>query len=438
MPDTPAVTFGDGVAVVALVFVVLGSSLLVDPGAYASFDAPKRLVALGGACVAVFAAFGLGRRRVRLPETWRAMPSAARIALLALSFGLSWCGVSALLSPLRSMSLDGFRTIVLYSLLLPVGASRAVARGKGLLVAALLAGTAVNAAISIAQSRGVSLFRLQTFGTRNETGALVGNVGYLALALAFGGVLALGLALSVRSIAARAAAIGVLLLFLAGLVVNPNLTALVSLAAGGTVLVAARFGRRSILAIVAVVAALGAAATLAAPLRQRVAKAVGMARTGDWDRLTTYRTGAWAAALEMARERPLVGWGPGTYATEFVPHRLQAEIRARRRYVNPLLTSSYSEAHCDYLQAFAETGIPGGLAAIAAFGALVAALARRVRALPVLRPEGAILLGILAAGAAAALTWFPLQRPISAAPLLLAAGRGWRIAAGFREETVVP
>ncbi len=163
-----------------------------------------------------------------------------------------------------------------------------------------------------------------------------------------------------------------------------------------------------------------------------------MIRAGDWDRLTTYRTGAWAAALEMARERPLTGWGPGTYATEFVPHRLKAEIRTRRRYVNPLLTSSYSEAHCDYLQAFAETGIPGGLAAIVAFGALATALARRIATLPALRPEGAILLGILAAGAAAALTWFPLQRPISAAPLLLAAGRSWRLAAGNREETSLP
>jgi len=36
-------------------------------------------------------------------------------------------------------------------------------------------------------------------------------------------------------------------------------------------------------------------------------------------------------------------------------------------------------------------------------------------------------MAILGAGAAAALTWFPLQRPISAIPLLLAAGRAWRI-----------
>ena len=39
-----------------------------------------------------------------------------------------------------------------------------------------------------------------------------------------------------------------------------------------------------------------------------------------------------------------------------------------------------------------------------------------------------MLAALLATGAAAALTWFPLQRPITAVPILLAAGRAWRVA----------
>ena len=44
-------------------------------------------------------------------------------------------------------------------------------------------------------------------------------------------------------------------------------------------------------------------------------------------------------------------------------------------------------------------------------------------------PETAVLLAILAAGATGALTWFPLQRPVTAVPLLLAAGRAWKVSA---------
>jgi O-antigen ligase len=321
--------------------------------------------------------------------------------------------------------------VALYLLFVPLGASRAFVRGRALLVAAFLGASALNAAISLLQSRGVQPFRLQTFGTRNETGALAGNVGYLALTAALASVLSLGIVIAARRRFLRLLAGAVLLLLVGTLVVNRNLTALASAAAGTAALLIALFGRRSLPAMGAVLVVLVLAVFGIPALRQRASEVLSAARAGDWDRLTTYRTGAWAAALEMTHERPITGWGPGTYAAEFVPHRLKADIRARRRFVNPLLTSSYSEAHCDYLQAFAEVGIPGGVAALVAAGALLVGVRRetRSRASPA---EAAILLGFLVAGAAAALTWFPLQRPISAAPLLLAAGRGWRLAAAER------
>lgn len=426
------------VAVAALVALILGTSLLVDPTAYASFDAPKRLIALCGVSLAALAVFGLGARPRTGRPTWADVPAAPRIALLAAVGALLWASLSAAISPDRAVALDSLRTILGFCLLLPLGACALVARRRNLLLAALIAAATVNAALSLLQSRGTSLFRLQTYGTRNATGALAGNVGYLALSLAFAAVLALGILVASRRTRTRILALAALLLFLAGLFVNRNLTALVALVVGGFLFLILYFGRRSLLPVLAVIVAFGLASLLVAPLRQRVGDAVQMVRGGDWDRLTTYRTGAWAAALEMTRERPLAGFGPGTYTAEFTPHRLKAEIRTRRRYVNPLLTSSYSEAHCDYLQAFAETGVPGGLTALVAVGALFAAVGRSAARPGPNRTEAAILAGLLAAGAAAALTWFPLQRPISAAPLLLAAGRSWRIASERTEETPRP
>jgi hypothetical protein len=45
-----------------------------------------------------------------------------------------------------------------------------------------------------------------------------------------------------------------------------------------------------------------------------------------------------------------------------------------------------------------------------------------------------VLTALLATGAAAALTWFPLQRPVTAVPMLLAAGRAWRVGAEPTED----
>ena len=69
---------------------------------------------------------------------------------------------------------------------------------------------------------------------------------------------------------------------------------------------------------------------------------------------------------------------------------------------------------------------PGeGLAVLAALGSLVNGRLRRAAT----DAEAAALLGLLAAGAVAALAWFPLQIPFTAMLLLLAAGRGWRLIA---------
>jgi O-antigen ligase len=131
----------------------------------------------------------------------------------------------------------------------------------------------------------------------------------------------------------------------------------------------------------------------------------------------------------MTRERPWIGFGPGTYGAELVAHRLRAEIETRKRMPNPLLTSAYGEAHCDYLQFFAEAGIPAGAALLGAIFLLFRGLLRASRRLPPgpARSEAILLLACLGAGAVAALTWFPLQRPFTAIALLLAAGRAWRI-----------
>ncbi len=432
-PDAAAIA-----AVAVLAAVLIGTALVVDTQAGAAFDAPKRLIALVGTALAAAAAFAFTPGRTGRGLSG-AGPLARRAALWLAAGALAAACVASLVSPRRAIALDAMRTVALFALLLPLGASRAVARGRAWLVGAFLGATAVNAAVSILESRGrFQPFLLETFGDRQETGAYAGNVGYLAITLALGGVLALGLAVTGRTRLARPLGAVAFALFAAALVVNLNLTAMSSGLAGSAVLLVVLFRRRAAVPLAAAVLAAAIAVAGYAPLRHRAREAFAAARTGNWDALVSFRGGPWAAAVDMTRERPLTGYGPGTFASEYVPHRLAAEIRARRRFTAPLLTSSYAEVHCDYLQVFSDAGIPAGILVIGAVACLLAAIGRaawRRRS-----PEAAILLAVLVAGAAAALTWFPVQKPVTAVPLLLAAGRAWRVSAPEDEppETEAP
>jgi len=426
VPRPPAA--GAVAAAVLLAAVLAGTALVVDTEAGAAFDAPKRLLALVGIALAAVAAFAFAP--ARRPETppFSAPPPARRYALYFAGAALVLALAAAFASPRRAVSLDAMRSVAIFALLLPLGASAAVARGRGWLAGVFLGSTAVNAVVSILESRGLfHPFPLETFGDRQETGAYAGNVGYLAITLALAAVLALGIALKTSRRGVRFAAAAALVLFGAALVVNQNVTALTSTLAGMAVLLLVLHGRRAAIPLAAAVLAAAVAVAAYPPLQHRAREMAGAARAGNWDAIVSFRGGAWAAGVEMARERPLLGFGPGTFGNEYVPHRLAAEIRARRRFVAPLLTSSYAEAHCDYLQVFSDAGAPAGLLTLAAAGCLLAAIgaaAKRSRS-----PEPVILLAVLAAGATAALTWFPLQRPVTAVPILLAAGRAWQIAA---------
>jgi O-antigen ligase len=415
------------VGAAALAAALATSALLVDPGAEAAFEAPKRLGVLLAIALAAAAVFLAGGRGESPGSLWRRAGKLPRAAAILWLGALGGAAAAALLSPRRDASLDALRALLVYALLVPLGASRLFPRFGRPLLALFLALSAVNGTVSLLQWRGIFRpFALAGAAAREVTGAFAGNVGYLALAMALAAVAGLAIALEARRPGVRTAAAAATALFVADLVVNQNLTSLTAVAAGSAALVAARRGRRAILPAAAVIAALLVGVAMFGPARARAREAVRAARAGDWDRLLTYRLGPWAAAVEMSKERPLLGYGPGTFAAEFVPHRLKAEIGARRRFVNPLVTSTYGEAHSEPLQAVAEGGL-AGLAAIGAAGALLLALWRAARSPDA--GEAALLLGVLVAGAVAALTWFPLQRPITAIPLLLAAGRSWRLAA---------
>lgn len=409
----PALAIG-GVALAATVVATQG---LVDPVAEAAFDAPKRLAAVIGLTLAAVATASLPR------PLGGGGTRAARVVLVLAAIAVLGIVAAAATSPRGSLALDTLRRMALVGLALPLGASPLLDGPPRRWIAGAFVGAAVvNAALALLEATmGLRLFTVVSVTGRGATGALVGNEGQLSLLLALAAVGTLAVATVVRQ--RRALLAVVVLVLVAGIAACGNVTAVLGLAAGSAVVLLRRFGARR-LAPLAVAGGIGVAGLLvASPLGTRAADLVADAHAGRWDDVTSNRFGAWAAAAEMIRAQPLTGFGPGTYGAEFVPHRLAAEIRLRRRLTTPILTSSYAEAHDEPLQAAAEWGVPAAAAATAAV--LLLLVTTGARADP-RDAEGLALAGVLAAATVAALTWFPFQQASTSVPVLLAFGRAWR------------
>jgi putative inorganic carbon (hco3(-)) transporter len=77
------------------------------------------------------------------------------------------------------------------------------------------------------------------------------------------------------------------------------------------------------------------------------------------------RINRWKAALAMHREKPLLGWGPGTYMFRYAPFQYS--------YDRTIISTNFADggdAHSEYLGPLSETGLPGMLSFM-----LVAAIA---------------------------------------------------------------
>jgi O-antigen ligase len=404
---------------------LLGSAFVLDPAADAAFDAPKRLIAMiaavaGGAGLVWYAS---------APRIGAWSPAARRIAVAVL---LAWAGmlIATALSDAPN-AWSTLRTIAVFGLFALFGAAPALSgerRVKVLRFAALAVG--VNALMSLLQFWGVKFpIPIAMVGGRFPTGALLGNEGYVAIACAIAAAATLPIVLQSGFNRRRLPALGLLLLCVAVIGVNRQLTSAVALIVAAIVVIAVRLRMQPVIWLGAGLLLCVLASALVPTLRE-----------ASWGRLpldaeayqerSTYRMGAWAAALEMVRARPLTGHGPGSYALRSQEYRQIAEFRYRARLTPPNTAAAFVVSHQDYLQLAAEAGIPVLLLALTALVGLIVGLMRLNREGDHL--EANILLGMISAGAIAALAWFPMQIPFTAILLLLACGRAWRLIADGR------
>ncbi len=75
------------------------------------------------------------------------------------------------------------------------------------------------------------------------------------------------------------------------------------------------------------------------------------------------RLNRWASAIRMFKQRPWLGWGPGTYQFVYAPFQL-----ARERTVISTNLGDRGTAHSEYLGPLSEEGVLGLLSVLALFG----------------------------------------------------------------------
>lgn len=75
------------------------------------------------------------------------------------------------------------------------------------------------------------------------------------------------------------------------------------------------------------------------------------------DESNVERLNRWTSAIRMSTERPLLGWGPGTYMFQYAP--FQASYLKTRESSN---LGQKGNAHSEYLGLLADAGIPAALA----------------------------------------------------------------------------
>lgn len=156
----------------------------------------------------------------------------------------------------------------------------------------------------------------------------------------------------------RYVALAVAVILTAGVFLSLTLTAIFSFTAGLLAIGFVRSPRLGLFgtSIAAAVLLLGLA--FYAPLRERSGFVFDTFETGNYEEMLSARFTPFLAALEMTKDHPIVGVGPGRFAGRYFEYKLRVLDR-RNVTADRVSQVSWSEVHNDFLQVLAETGIPG-------------------------------------------------------------------------------
>jgi O-antigen ligase len=372
--DHPSPPAEDGSAVPRwLTSIVVAGALLIPVvmslAGEDTFRYPKEL-ALRAEVIAMVIGLALtwGFGRLRLPRLDFRSKWLVLTALIC-----AWVVLCALVSTNHLVSVAPTMRVIEYASIFV--ATVLVMRGQASWFAAIIVGPAIlNGAVYILQELDLwSPFDISTAVDKHVgRTALIGNpndVGGYFIAPA---LVVLALAFSNRRFRFAWTAAGAFL-FVATFMTH-TVAAIGALAVASFVMFAIwlRSWPKTVAAFLAVIVIAGIPFAAYQPLRDRALLMRNALRQRDFETLSAARTQPFLTAVEMIRDRPLMGVGPGCFAYNFFDYKLR--LQKRYSWLFERMTQvNYAEVHNDHLQVTAETGLPGYALFLAALVLLASA-----------------------------------------------------------------
>ena len=348
---TPRLAFAE-----RALFAVLAAGLLVVPVILGSgldtVRLPKELIFRAEAIVLVMlAVFWVTSRR----RTWT---FARRPEFLLAAAVIGWCVVTTATSTNRPLSLDSLITILAAAVIF---IATCVAAQAVTLIAidVLMIACCANAVLVILQELKIWTPFSSSPDTATHYGsvALLGNANDVGTYLVVPAIAAIVIAVTARGLR-RWIYAGVGIVLVAGIAASGTRTALGALLAALFVF-AISHSRRAALVVGAVMILL--ALVILSPstsMGRGVRELADAVSHRDYQHLFSERLPPFLSALDMARDHPLVGVGPGCFKYHYMAYR----VGLRGRYPDQWLhgfAMNWGEVHNDHLQVAAETGLPG-------------------------------------------------------------------------------
>lgn len=349
-----------------------------------------------------------------------------RTVLALTAAGLAWAVLTTLLSTHRAHSMVSLATTIA-SVLLFIVVWYAAPRTSLLVLDLLVPATIVNVVIVTLQAYGIwNPLRPDPASTQqqNATG-FIDNPNVVGAYMALVAVIFAAAAVRVRGWRRALYAAGVLAA-IAGVLVSLTRTALIALVAGLLMLAIGTSVKRGAIAALALAALFGIGVMAKVPAIMRLIDLPRSLSQEGPEVASSGRVAPVLAGLEMLRDRPLTGLGPGTFKFHYMPYKLR--IMDRNAHVlRGTSATNFGEVHNDHVQLLAETGIPGYLLFLALIFAIVRAARRSEGGEPRQQVARNVAIPLAVTLLVLCLAQFPLYVPITRHLAITMAGLlvGW-------------